>query len=196
MWMQYVCPSMEKKSVCEPMCCLSWSIPFPLNHGPVCGTDYHMTTKVPGCRLYPEFQRKCILYHITYVYHIIFIPHTKLQLIIHFPSNKFPRKKMINKKGIQFTSFQGHFCRYDFRYFQYLTWIRKSSQSLGKWWHPSDGTPFHQPHIHLVYWVFIGYNSFKRASWGVKQLGALHPKGPPVFSLWHRSWICTTSTVG
>ena len=109
MWMQYVFPSMEKKSVCEPMCCLSWSIPFPLNHRPVCGTDYHMTIKVQGCRLYPEFQRKCILY---ILHRIIFISHTKLQLIIHFPCSNF-KKKDQQKKGIQFTSFQGHFCRYD-----------------------------------------------------------------------------------
>ena len=28
------------------------------------------------------------------------------------------------------------------------------------WWYPWDGTLNDQPHIHLVYWVFIGYIPF------------------------------------
>ena len=39
-----------------------------------------------------------------------------------------------------------------------------------------------QPHLHLIYWLFIGYIPFWRAPWRVKQLG-YHPKGTSNFPM-------------
>ena len=182
------------------MCCLSWSIPFPLNHGHVCGRDYHMKIKSSRVRAIPWVSKEM---HIMCIYkniHIIFISHTKLQLIIHFPCSNFQENKWSTQKGIQFTSFQGHFYRYALVSGASSTTsmdqkIVKMVAPLG--WYPFSSTPY----TPCILGIF-GYNSFKRAPWGVKQLGALHPKGAPsvfpmtqVLNLYHiDSWLIWPAT--
>ena len=51
-----------------------------------------------------------------------------------------------------------------------------------------DGGPLmiRTMYISRGYWVPIPFKRLQH--WGVKQPGALHPKGPPLFSLWSHKW--------
>ena len=44
--------------------------------------------------------------------------------------------------------------------FRSSSWVQWLDISYGKWWYPWDGTLHDQPHIHLIYWVSIGYLPF------------------------------------
>ena len=71
-------------------------------------------------------------------------------------------------------------------------WLRMTPhlahRSQEKWWYPWDGTLNNQPHIHLIWWVFIGSQSpFKGLQHGgLNSFRGPYPKGFP--SIFSTSW--------
>ena len=71
-------------------------------------------------------------------------------------------------------------------------WLRMTPhlahRSQEKWWYPWDGTLNNQPHIHLIWWVFIGSQSpFEGLQHGgLNSFRGPYPKGFP--SIFSTSW--------
>ena len=66
-----------------------------------------------------------------------------------------------------------------------ISLVPKNGESQRKWWYPWAGTFNNQPHTHVKYSGYLLDIFLLEGFLGrVKQLGALHPKRVPEFSLW------------